>query len=134
MRTLKLGGLGRSVSPPSPAPPPPPILAYITSRYAYMKLLFCWQLIPIFLYKLGVQANYPLAWIFFFRTLATAFPTSYCMKNICFCWVWKSSNDVCPLNQIRSASFLTGSDWLKKKTDQLLCVRKEALRTRLKPT
>ena len=28
----------------------PPVLLYITSRFAYMKHLFCWQLILIFLY------------------------------------------------------------------------------------
>ena len=29
---------------------PPPILLYITSRFVYMKHLFCWQLILIFLH------------------------------------------------------------------------------------
>ena len=65
--------------------PPPSILLYITSRFAYMKHLFYWQLILIFLYltsKSGVQTNYPLAWMFFFRTLTTAFPTSYRMKTV----------------------------------------------------
>ena len=28
-------------------------------------------------FKLGVQANYPLAWMFVFHTLAAAFPASY---------------------------------------------------------
>ena len=45
--------------------------------------------------KLGVPTNYPLAWMFFFHTLATAFPTSYQMKDVCSCWVWKVSNDAC---------------------------------------
>ena len=37
--------------------------------------------------------------------------------------------------QLRSrASFLTQSDWLEKKADQSLCIRKEALGTRLIPT
>ena len=85
---------------------------------------------PIF----WAQTNYPLAWMFFFCTLATAFPTSYCMKTVCSCWVWKLSNDACPLNLVPSASFLTQSDWLEKKADQSLCVGKEALGTRLMST
>ena len=85
---------------------------------------------PIF----WAQTNYPLAWMFFFCTLATAFPTSYCMKTVCSCWVWKLSNDACPLNLVPSASFLTQSDWLEKKSDQSFCVRKEALGTQLMPT
>ena len=85
-------------------------------------------------FKLGVETNYPLAWMFF-RTLATAFPTSYHMKTDFFCWVCKLSNDACPLYCVSSsASFLMQSDWLEKKADQLLCVRKEALGTRLMPT
>ena len=48
-------------------------------------------------FKLGVQANYPLARVFFFHTLATAFPTFYHVKTACSCWVWKFSNDACPL-------------------------------------
>ena len=85
-------------------------------------------------FKLGVLTYYPLAWMFFFRILSTAFPTSYCMKNVCPCWVWKLSNVACPLNLVSSASFLMQSDWLQKKADQSLCVRKEALGTRLMPT
>ena len=115
-------------------PCPPSNLLYITSRYAYMKHLFCWRLILIFLYfKLGVLTYYPLAWMFFFRTLSTAFPTANLMKIVCSCWVWKLSNVACPLNLVPSASFLIQSDWLQK-ADQSLCVRKEALGTRLIPT
>ena len=51
----------------------PPILLYITSRFAYMKHFFCWQFILIFL-------DFTSAWMFFFRTLATAFPTSTVWK------------------------------------------------------
>ena len=36
-------------------------------------------------FKLGVQANYPLARVFFFHTLATAFPTFYHVKTACSC-------------------------------------------------
>ena len=54
-------------------------------------------------FKLGVETNYPLAWMFFLHTLATAFPTSYRLKTVCSCWVWKLSNDACPLNRIPSA-------------------------------
>ena len=85
-------------------------------------------------FKLGVQTNYPLAWMFFFRTLATAFPTSYRMKTVCSCWVWKLSNDACPLNLVPSASFLTQSDWLEMTADQSLCIKKKALGTKLMPT
>ena len=64
--------------------------------------------------------------MFFFRTLAAAFPTSYRNQTVCSDWVWKLNNNACPLNLIPSTSFLTQSDLLEKKADQLLCVRKEA--------
>ena len=90
-----------------------------------LNTFFCWQLILIFLYfKLEKQTNYSLAWVFFFRTLATAFATSYCMKTVCSCWVWKL---------VPSASFIMQSDWQEKKVDQLLCVRKVALGMRFMP-
>ena len=57
--------------------------------------------------QLGGQTNYPLTWIFFFCTLATAFPTSYHMKTVFSFWVWKLSNDACSSNLIAIASFLT---------------------------
>ena len=69
-----------------------------------------------------------------FRNRATAFPTSYHMKTVCSCWVWKLSNDACPLNLVPSAFFLTQNDWLEKKADQWLCVRKDTLGTRMLPT
>ena len=47
--------------------------------------------------ELGVQTNYPLALMFFFRTLPAAFPTSYRMKTVCSSWVWKLSNDASTL-------------------------------------
>ena len=40
-------------------------------------------------FKLGVQTYYPLSWMFFFHTLATAFPTFCHMKSVCSCRVWK---------------------------------------------
>ena len=97
-----------------------------------MKHFFCWQVILIFLYLTS-------AWMFFFHTLEcsffhTAFPTSYHIKISCSCWVWKPSNNECLLNLVPSASFLTQSNWLEKKVDQSLYVRKEALGTRLMPT
>ena len=82
--------------------------------------------------KLGVQTNYPFARMFFFCTLATAFPTSYHMKTVCSCWIWKLSNLI--INLVPSASFLTQNDWLEKKANQSLCDRKEALRMRLMST
>ena len=45
--------------------------------------------------------------------------------------VWKLSKDGYPLNFVPGASFLMQSDWLKKKADQSLHSRKEALETRL---
>ena len=80
------------------------------------------------------QTNCPFAWMFFFRTLATAFPTTYHMKTDCSCRVWKLSNDACPLKLVPSASFLTQRDKLEKKADQSLCIRKEALGMRLMTT
>ena len=62
------------------------------------------------------------------------FPYFYRMKTVCSCWVWKLSKDACPINLVSSASFLTQSDWLKKKASQSLCVRKTALGTKLMPT
>ena len=65
------------------------------------------------------------------------FPYFLSFENCLFLltgWVWKLSNNACLLKLIPSASFLTQRHWLKKKVDQLLCGRKEALRTRLVPT
>ena len=81
--------------------PTAPYLAIIciTFRFAYMKYDFCWQLILILLYfKLGMQTNYPFTQTFFFHTIAAAFPTSCCLKTVYSCWVWKFSNDACPLS------------------------------------
>ena len=51
MRTLHLGcfGEGAMVSPLL-------LFSYITSRFAYMKHLFCWQFILIFLYLLQIMS------------------------------------------------------------------------------
>ena len=56
-------------------------------------------------FKLGVKTNYPLTWMFFFCTLSTAFLTSYHLKIVCSCWVWKLSNHACPLNSVPSALY-----------------------------
>ena len=122
----KCGWLGMYDMLLDPAVSPTTLLC-ITSRFAYMKHLFCWQLLLVFLYLTST-------WMFFFHALATALPTSYRKKTVCFCWVWKLSNDGCPFNLIPSASFLTHSDWLEQKADQLLCLRKEALGMRVTPT
>ena len=53
MRTLQLGGLGEGGGC---CKPPPSIKLYITSRFAYMKHLFCWQFILIFLYLLQIRS------------------------------------------------------------------------------
>ena len=76
-------------------------------------------------FKLGVQTYYPLSWMFFFHTLATAFPTPC---HICSCWVWKLKcmpTESC--SPVPSASFRMQNNWLEKKADQSLRVRKEAL-------
>ena len=84
-----------------------------------MKHLFCWQLILIFLYLTS-------AWMFFFHTLATAFPTSWHIKTFCSCLVWKASNNSSLLNIVSSVSLLTQSDWMEKKANQSFCIRKKA--------
>ena len=71
----------------------------------------------------GVQTNYVLIVLHLYSILASAFHT-YHMKTVCSCWVWKLSNVACPLNLILRASFLMHSDWLEKKANQLLCIRK----------
>ena len=108
-----------------PLPRPTPLFCYISLLdLLNMKHLFCWQLI---LYLTS-------AWMFFFCTLANAFPTSYHINTVCSSWVLKPSNNACLLNLVPSASFLTQTNWLEKKADQSLCIRKEALETRLIPT
>ena len=107
---------------------PYPLFCYISLLDSLdMTHLFCWQLILIFLYLTS-------AWMFFFYTPASAFPTSYHMKTVCSCWVLKPSNNACLLNLVHRASFLTQSDWLEEKVGQLLCIRKEALEATLIPT
>ena len=102
-----------------------PLFCYISLLdLLNMRQLFCWHFILIFLCLTS-------AWMFFFHTLATCFPTSYHIKTVCSCWVWKPSNNACLLNLVPSASFLTQSNWLEKKADQSFCFRKEALGTRL---
>ena len=127
IRTFQMGILGKggTVSPCFKSPPF--FLLYITSRYAYMEhtLLTTHYNFSVLNFKLGMMTNYPLDWMFFFCTRATISPS---------CWVWKLSNVACPLNLGHSASFLMRSDWLEKKVDQWLCIRKEALGTRLMPT
>ena len=82
IRTLQLGGLGGvAVSSLDFA-------IYITSRFTFMKQLFLLTTnsnFSVLNLKLGLQINYPLAWMFFFHTLAIAFPTSYRMKTVCSC-------------------------------------------------
>ena len=134
MQPLQLG-VWRGCCNPSPLPPP--YFLYITSTFDYMKHLFCWQThssFSVLNFKLRVWATYALPQMFFFLTLTTAFPTSHHMKTVCSCWVWKLCNDTCPLNLVLGASFLTQSDWLEKKANQLLSLRKEALGARLMPS
>ena len=82
IQTLQLGGLeGGAVSSLHFA-------IYITSRFTFMKQLFLLTThsnFSVLNFKLGLQINYPLAWMFFFRTLAIAFPTYYHMKTVCCC-------------------------------------------------
>ena len=125
MQTLQLGGLWG---------PYFAIYDLEISLYETPFLLKTHSNFSVLNFKLGVQTNYPFYWIFFFLTQATAFPTLYCTITVCSCWVWKLSNDVFPLNIVPIASFLMWSDWLGMKAYQSLCVRKEALGTRLMPT
>ena len=105
-----------------------PLFCYISLLDSLnMKHLFCWQVILIFLYLTS-------AWKFFYHTLADGFPTSYHIKTVCSCWVLKSSNNTCLFNLVPSTSFLTQSNWLEKKSEQSLCIRKEAMGIRLIPT
>ena len=71
--------------------------------------------------------------MFFFHTLATAFPTSYHIQIVCFFLVSKPSNNAFLLNLVPSASFLTQSDWLEKKANKSLYIRTEGVGTRLIP-
>ena len=119
-----VGGAGagrRAVRPHySSSPPPLPLFCYISLLdLLNMKHLFCWQLILILLYLTS-------AWMFFFHTLATAFPTSWHIKTFCSCLVWKASNNSSLLNIVSSASLLTQSDWMEKKANQSFCIRKKA--------
>ena len=97
--------------------PTPHCAIYYFQILLIWSAFFCWQLIIIFVYLTP-------ALMFFFRTLANAFPTSYHIKSVCSCWVLKPSNNVCLLNLVPSVSFLTQSDSLEKKADQLLYIRK----------
>ena len=115
MRTLHLGDLtGRgTLYAPAVSSPTHPLFCYISLLDSliwntFFVVLFRMSSHSIFMYiKLGVQTNYPSAWMFLFRTLATTFPTFYRMKTACSFWVWKLSNDACPLNLVPTASFLT---------------------------
>ena len=112
--------------------PPPPyfdIYHFYIRLYETLFLLTTHSNFSVLNFNLKVQENYTLTWMFFFRALATVLPTSYRMKTVCFCWVRKLSNNTCPRNLVPSASFLTQSNWLEKKADQSLCVRKEAMGT-----
>ena len=111
---LQLGDIGGGggyckTSLSAPRCPYPSQFCYISLLDSLnLKYLICWQLILIFLYLTS-------AWMFFFHTLATAFPTNYLIKTACSCWVWKASNNACLLNLLPSASFVMQSDWLEKK-------------------
>ena len=119
MRTLQLRGFGDggAVSPLSP---------YLTtSRFAYMKHLFCWQFILIFLYLLQIMSADKLS----FGLNVLLLYSSYCFPYFllyenCSCWVWKLSIVASPLNLIPSAFFITQSDWLEKKADHFMSIIK----------
>ena len=80
--------------------PPSPLFCYISLLdWLIWKpfLLITHSNFSVLNFKLGIQTNYPLAQMFFFHTLTAAFPSSYGMKTICSCWVWKLSSDACLL-------------------------------------
>ena len=78
MGILQLGGFGACKSP----------LSYFATYHSKIRLYETLFLLTthsnfsVLNFKLGVQTNYPLARMFFFRTLAAAFPTSYRMKTV----------------------------------------------------
>ena len=65
--------------------------------------------------------------MFFFYTLDNAFPTCHHIKTIFSGSGLKPTNNACLLNLVHSASFPTQGNWLEKKANQSLCIRKEAL-------
>ena len=71
------GGLGLTA-------PLPLILLYtfLDSLTETPLLLKIYSIFSVLNLKLGAQTNYPLAWMFFFHTPATAFPTTYRMKTV----------------------------------------------------
>ena len=108
IQDVNWGGGGGAGSPPWT---PTPLFCYIL-----LLDLLIWDTFFVNLFRmnshllnlqLGGQTNCPSTWIFFFCTLATAFPTSYHMKTVFSFWVWKLSNDACSSNLIAIASFLT---------------------------
>ena len=106
--------------------------------YTYMYYIYYiyFFIIYIYIYIIYIQGiiqefNSNTLWC---ELYSLPYSSYYRIKTVCSCWVWKLSNDACPLNLVPSASFLTQCDWLEKKTAQSLCVRKEALGARMMPT
>ena len=105
MQILQLGSLGD-------------VLEVLLPLFCYIYILLTTRsTFSVLNFKLRMQTNYPLDWMFLFHILASAFPTSYHIKTVCSCWVWKLSYDTCLLNVVLSASFLLQSDWLEKKAN-----------------
>ena len=112
----ELGGLWMEVLY---TPAPPPLFCYMSLLDLLIGNTFFDNNLTSLNFKLGVQANYPLTWMFFLA-LATAYPINANFSKI--------------QHFVISASFILQSDWLEKKAYQLLCLRKEALGMRLMPT
>ena len=103
-------------------------------RFCYISLLdsLTWNTFFLTIYSNFFILNFSLNVLLPYSSYC--FPYFYLMKTVCSCWSWKLSNNACSLNLLPSGSFLTQSNWLEKKVDQSLCVRKEALGTRLMST
>ena len=116
MRTLDLGGWGGGGCC-TPAVIPSPLFRYISLLDSLVWNTYFWQLNLIFLhFKLGVQTHYPLAWMFFFRTQTTVFPTSYRLKTLFLLSL--KTQQWCMPTQPHSQSFFSNAE--ERKSDQSL--------------
>ena len=109
------------------------IYTYIYIHICIIDIIYFFLLYIYIMYIQGIiqEFNSNTLWC---ELYSLPYSSYYRIKTVCSCWVWKLSNDACPLNLVPSASFLTQCDWLEKKTAQSLCVRKEALGARMMPT
>ena len=73
MQILQLGSLGD-------------VLEVLLPLFCYIYILLTTRsTFSVLNFKLRMQTNYPLALMFLFHILASAFPTFYHMKTVCSC-------------------------------------------------